>query len=103
MGKKTIEQVFQEHTDEWMSVPGVVGTGIGVCDGEPCIRIFVTRMTRGLLQKLPSETDGYVVDVVESGKFRAREPYACEPAEVVRGDRSLPRFTPRAREASAAS
>jgi hypothetical protein len=71
---KTIERVLEEHTDLWMSIPGVVGTGIGVCDGEPCIRIFVTKRTQGLLEKLPSDTGGYVVDVVESGEFRAREP-----------------------------
>ena len=73
MNERTIEQVLRAHTDDWMSIPGVVGTGIGERNGQPCIRIFVRRKTPQLLQKLPSAADGFVVDVVESGEFRARE------------------------------
>jgi hypothetical protein len=73
MNKRTIEQVLRSHTDEWMSIPGVVGTGIGEVDGEPCIRVFVTSKTEQLLRKLPSAADGFIVDVVESSEFRARE------------------------------
>jgi PKD repeat protein len=71
---KTIERVLQEYTERWMAIPGVVGTGIGERDGEACIRIFVTRKKRALLEKLPTEIGGYVVDVVESGEFKARDP-----------------------------
>jgi hypothetical protein len=74
MNKKTIEHVLHAHTDEWMSISGVVGTGIGERDGEPCIRIFVTRKTQQLLQELPSTSDGFIVDVVESGEFKPRDP-----------------------------
>lgn len=73
MNGRTIEQVLRAHTDEWMSIPGVVGTGIGELDGKPCIRIFVTSKQQ-LLRKLPSAADGFVVDIVESGEFRARGP-----------------------------
>ena len=58
MNERTIDQVLRAHTDEWMSISGVVGTGIGERDGESCIRIFVTRKTPQLLQKLPSAADG---------------------------------------------
>jgi hypothetical protein len=75
MNERTIEQVLRAHTDEWMSIPGVVGTGLGERDGEPCIRIFVTRKTQQLLQKLPSAVDGFVVDVVQSGEFTPRDPH----------------------------
>ncbi len=74
MNERTIEQVLRAHTDDWMSIAGVVGTGIGECDGQPCLRIFVTRKTPQLLKKLPTTADGFVVDVVESGEFRARRP-----------------------------
>jgi hypothetical protein len=74
MNERTIEQVLRAHTDDWMSIPGVVGTGIGERNGEPCLRIFVRRKTPRLLQKLPTAADGFVVDIVESGEFRAREP-----------------------------
>ncbi len=73
MAAKTIEAVLKEHTDEWMSIPGVVGTGIGECEGKPCIRIFVVKRTPELLKKIPSELEGFVVDVQETGEIRARD------------------------------
>lgn len=68
----TIQAVLKEHTDEWMSIPGVVGTGIGACEGKPCIRIFVVKKTPELLQKIPAKLEGFVVDVEETGQIRAR-------------------------------
>ena len=68
----TIEAVLKEHTDEWMSIPGVVGTGIGACEGKPCIRIFVVKKTPELLKKIPSDLEGFVVDVEETGAIKAR-------------------------------
>ena len=38
MPSKTIEEVLKEHTDELMSIPGVVGTAEGLCYGNPCIK-----------------------------------------------------------------
>ncbi len=73
MAAKTIEAVLREHTDEWMSIPGVVGTGIGECEGKPCIRIFVVKRTPELLKKIPSRLEGFVVDVQETGEIRARD------------------------------
>lgn len=72
MAAPTIEAVLKKHTDEWMSIPGVVGTGIGACEGNPCIRIFVVKKTPELLQKIPSKLEGFVVDVEETGQIRAR-------------------------------
>ena len=72
MAAPTIEAVLKEHTDEWMSIPGVVGTGIGACEGKPCIRIFVVKKTPELLKKIPSNLEGFVVDVEETGEIRAR-------------------------------
>lgn len=73
MAAKSIEQVLGERTDEWMSIPGVVGTGIGECEGNPCIRIMVKRKTPELQKKIPAEADGFVVDVIETGEFQARD------------------------------
>ncbi len=73
MAAPTIEAVLKEHTDEWMSIPGVVGTGIGECEGKPCIRIFVAKKTPELLQKIPSKLEGFVVDVEKTGEIRARD------------------------------
>jgi type IV secretory pathway VirB2 component (pilin) len=72
LSTKSIDQVLEQHTADWMAVPGVVGTGIGHCEGRPCIKIFVAKKTESLLQKLPVEQDGYLVDVIETGEIRPR-------------------------------
>ena len=42
-------QVLREHTASLMALPGVVGTAQGLCDDEPCIRVFVVEATEELL------------------------------------------------------
>ena len=74
VAKKSIEDVLKEHTSQLMSLPGVVGTGQGLCSGEPCIRIFVVQKTDALLKQIPPEIDGYPIDIQETGEFRKREP-----------------------------
>ena len=71
MTKKPIEQVLKEHTDSLMALPGVVGTGQGLCAGEPCIRVFVVQATEDLLKQIPGEIEGYTVDVQQTGEFKA--------------------------------
>ncbi len=70
MTKKPIEQVLKEHTESLMALPGVVGTGQGLCSGEPCIRVFVVEATEELLKQIPEEIEGYTVDVEETGVIR---------------------------------
>ena len=41
MADMSIEQVLQVHTSGLMAISGVVGTAQGLCDWEPCIRVFV--------------------------------------------------------------
>ena len=71
MPDKTIEQVLQEQTDSLMALPGVVGTAMGLCSGEPCIRVFVVEKTAGLLKQIPAEIEGYQVAVDETGEIKA--------------------------------
>jgi hypothetical protein len=69
--KKPIEQVLKEHTDQLMSIRGVVGTGQGLCSGEPCIKVFVSKKTLELEQEIPKNLEGYPVVIQETGKFKA--------------------------------
>ena len=71
MPEKSIAAVLKEHTDSLMALPGVVGTGQGLSDGLPCIRVFVVMRTQALLDKIPSAIDGYPVVVDETGVIRA--------------------------------
>ena len=71
MPERTIEQVQEEHTDEWMAIPGVEGTAIGLYEGKPCIRIFTSLKPKELQDKIPSTVEGYPVIIEETGAFRA--------------------------------
>ncbi|KPJ58245.1 MAG: hypothetical protein AMS15_08880 [Planctomycetes bacterium DG_23] len=73
MTPKTIQQVLKEHTDQWMSIPGVVGTAIGKWEGKPCIKIFVVKEPEELSGKIPSQVEGFPVVIEETGEFRALE------------------------------
>lgn len=73
MAARSIEEVLRDSTRTWMAIPGVVGTGIGECEGAPCIRVMVARRTPEILERLPEEVEGYRIDVIETGPFRARE------------------------------
>ncbi|MBW7988498.1 MAG: hypothetical protein FVQ84_00520 [Planctomycetes bacterium] len=71
MPDKTIEQVLQDNTDQWMAIPGVEGTAIGLFKGKPCIRIFTSSKPQQLKDKIPSTLEGYPVIIEETGLFRA--------------------------------
>ncbi|MCH8745553.1 MAG: hypothetical protein IIB31_07900 [Chloroflexi bacterium] len=71
MPEKTIEEVLSENTFRLMSLPGVVGTGLGECDGEACIRVLVIEKSSAVLGKIPSSIDGFKVDVQQTRVFKA--------------------------------
>ncbi len=68
---KTIEQVQEEHTDEWMAIPGVVGTAIGEYEGKPCILVLTASHTKRVRGKIPPTVDGYPVVVQYVGEVHA--------------------------------
>ena len=72
--EKTIEEALRDHTDSLMSLPGVVGTGQGLCDGQPCIKVFIVKKTPELLRQIPAEIEGYTVAVEETGEIKALDP-----------------------------
>jgi hypothetical protein len=67
---RPIEEVLRDRTDHLMGVPGVVGIAQGLCDGRPCIKVFVAKKTPALLEAIPDSVEGYPVDVEETGEFR---------------------------------
>jgi len=71
MTVKTIVEVLKEHTKELMSIPGVVGTGQGLCNGKPCIKVLVIKKTPELAQKIPDNLEGYQVMIEETGEIKA--------------------------------
>lgn len=72
--ERSIEEVQEAHTPGWMELPGVVGTGIGLCDDEPCIRVFLSEPSPEVEEAIPEEVEGYRVELVVTGPFRPRLP-----------------------------
>ena len=70
MPEKAIEKVLKEQTKKLVSMPGVVGTGQGLCDGRPCIKVYVIKETPELDQKIPRTLEGYPVVIEETGEIR---------------------------------
>jgi hypothetical protein len=69
----TIEQVLERETEDWMRIPGVVGTGLGLCDDRPCIKIFAAGAPGPIDAAIPDEVDGYPVVVESTGRFTPRD------------------------------
>jgi hypothetical protein len=70
MVAKSIEEVLTEHTKELMSIPGVAGVAQGICNGKPCIKVYVVKETPELKRKIPETLEGYKVMIEETGEFR---------------------------------
>ncbi len=66
--QKRIENVLKENTGRLMSLPGVVGTAEGRCDGKPCIKVYVVRRSPELCRQIPDTLGGYPVVIEETGE-----------------------------------
>jgi hypothetical protein len=64
----TIEQAVAARTPELMRIQGVVGVGQALCEGAPCIRVYVR--TAEVARALPDRLDGYRVEAVVTGMIR---------------------------------
>lgn len=71
MTTKTATEVLEEHAQELMSIPGVVGIAQGLCNGKPCIKVYISEKTPEVSEKVPPFLEGYPVMVEETGKIQA--------------------------------
>ena len=71
MAGETIEALPREQTDAWMSIPGIVGTGVGERDGMPWIKVFVAQKSEMLAKKIPVQVECFAAVLEETGEFRA--------------------------------
>ena len=67
-----ISDVLDKYTEQWLQIPGVVGTGEGKSAGKPCILVFTTGNTKVIKKKIPKTVDGYTVVFQGTGKIKAR-------------------------------
>jgi len=73
LSEKTIEQVLEEKSDQWMVIPGVEGTAIGLFEDKPCIMIFSSVAPQQLRGKIPETLNGYNIVIQKTGTFQALE------------------------------
>jgi hypothetical protein len=74
MAAPSIEEVQEAHIEAWLRLPGVVGTGIGLCRGEPCIRIFLSGPSRRAEEVIPERVGGFRVELHVAGEAIPRTP-----------------------------
>ena len=71
-----IASVQKKHEDKLMKLPNVTGVGIGEKDGEKVINVYVTHKVPLSALKpdevIPTNLDGYAVDVQELGVVTAQ-------------------------------
>ena len=72
MSAKTIEQVQQDYTEEWMGISGVVGTAIGQHKGKPCILVLTSDENEQIKEGIPDSVEGYPVIVQYAGEIKSR-------------------------------
>ena len=65
--------VRDKHSAQLTSIPGVVGTGVGIGEqpGEAAIEVYVKKITPEAQAAAPSSLDGVPVRLVEKGEFVA--------------------------------
>ncbi len=72
MPTRSIDEVLAAHTDSLMAIPGVVGTAVGLCDGERCIKVLLADSNPETKRKIPGRLEGYRVVVEVTGTIRPR-------------------------------
>ncbi len=69
------KRVLRTVENELMTVPGVIGVGVGESKGRPCINVYVHQWNEELDEEIPAEVKGVPVVIVEAGvgSSRSRE------------------------------
>lgn len=68
----TIEEAKELLSQFLLTQTGVVGVGIGECDGEPCIKVMLEKELENLpnlKDKIPSESHGFKVMTEVTGRI----------------------------------
>ena len=69
-----VRQIKEKHEDWLLSLPGVVGVGIGKSpSGELCIRVYIKRGMASSSDRIPNKLDGVGVIAQEVGDIVAYE------------------------------
>ena len=72
MSSKPIEEALEEHTNELMSLSDVIGTGQGLCDDKPCIKVFVIKKNHEMEERISKILHDFPFKIEETGRIKAR-------------------------------
>ena len=73
MNQNSIAMAIETHGPELMELQHVVGIGESLCNGKPCIRVYLARADHQTLNEIPAELDGITVIKEISGPIRAND------------------------------
>ena len=69
-GASSISEVKDRHVQELMSIPGVVGVGIGGTAGEERLVVYLENGSPELRARIPAELEDYEVVVEVTGAIK---------------------------------
>jgi hypothetical protein len=69
---RSINEVLAAHSDSLMALPGVVGTAVGLCDGERCIKVLLADANAETQRRIPARLEGFRVVAEVTGTIRPR-------------------------------
>jgi hypothetical protein len=62
--EREILELKQAQESSLMAIDNVTGVGVGPCaDGELCIKVYVSELTPGLQDQIPTQLDGVKVEI----------------------------------------
>ncbi|NOY88686.1 MAG: hypothetical protein GXO93_04740 [FCB group bacterium] len=62
--KRTIEEILEDNKEFLMTIDGVIGVAIGLCQEQKCIKVQIERDDQSLRNKIPQEIEGFPVSIL---------------------------------------
>jgi hypothetical protein len=66
-----IEKVKEQYESALMTIEGILGVGIGNCEGKACIKVYAERESITLKKKIPKQLGGFKVELEVLGPIQA--------------------------------
>jgi hypothetical protein len=71
LNQASIADAIESHGPGLMQLEHVVGVGQSLCNGEPCIRVYLDQADHETLNEIPAKLDGITVIKEISGPLSA--------------------------------
>jgi hypothetical protein len=66
----TVTNVLEQYSATWMQIEGVIGTGEGLDQGKPCVKVFVSFKTEAI-KKIPASVENIPIIIEVVGEIKA--------------------------------